>query len=240
MIWLWIAILAVLTVAPVLLFGARAARIRGRQEAALSLHRAQLQELDQDLADHRLLAEEHRAAKLEVQRRLLADAAIAERQGNKSGPTTLILTALLVPAVALLLYMRIGHPDFPPPDVGAPATLSPEEAAKAAKDDALIAQLRGRLRLMEPHTERTLQGYAILGNAELSRGHLPEAAEAWKVVLADHFDPTLAAQTAEVLTEVAGRATPESLALFKRALAEAPPDAPWRPMAEKRITEAGG
>jgi hypothetical protein len=29
--------------------------------------------------------------------------------------------------------------------------------------------------------------------------------------------------------------TDESAALFRRALAEAPPDAPWRPMAEKRI-----
>jgi cytochrome c-type biogenesis protein CcmH len=93
---------------------------------------------------------------------------------------------------------------------------------------------------MDPHSERTLQGYQILGQAELSRGHLPEAAAAWKHVLAVKFDPMLAAETAEVLTETAGQTTPEALGLFKRALAEAPADAPWRPMAEKRVSEAGG
>ena len=32
--------------------------------------------------------------------------------------------------------------------------------------------------------------------------------------------------------------TEEAVALFRRALAEAPADAPWRPMAEKRLSEA--
>ena len=58
---------------------------------------------------------------------------------------------------------------------------------------------------MDQHDSRTLQGYQILGQAELSRGHLAEAADAWKHVLADKFDPTMAAETAEMLTEAAGR-----------------------------------
>jgi cytochrome c-type biogenesis protein CcmH len=243
MIWVWIAVLVALSLAPLGFFGWRSGRIRGRQETAMALHRAQLRELDLDLADGRLIAEEHAAAKLEVQRRLLADAALADRQGAASGPGTLALVGLLVPAAALVLYLRLGRPDFPPSDGGGAAgevAPSPAEAAKAAKDDALIAQLRARLRLMDPHAARTLEGYEILGRAELTRGRLPEAAEAWKIVLADKFDPTLAVQTAEVLTEAANKITPEALALFKRALAEAPADAPWRPMAQKRIAEAGG
>ncbi|MEJ0048079.1 MAG: c-type cytochrome biogenesis protein CcmI [Rhodospirillales bacterium] len=243
MIWLWIAVLAALAVAPLVYLGWRGARIRGRQEAAMALHRAQLRELDLDLADGRLVAEEHAAAKLEVQRRLLADAALADGKGAASGPGTLVLVGLLVPMAALILYLRIGHPDFPPRgDATSPseAASSASDAAKAAKDDALIEQLRARLRLMDPHAPRTLEGYEILGRAELTRGRLPEAAEAWKTVLADRFDATLAVQTAEVLTEAAGKITPEALALFKRALAEAPADAPWRPMAQKRIAEAGG
>ena len=67
MIWVWIAVLAALSVAPLVFFGWRSARIRGRQESAMALHRAQLRELDLDLADGRLIAEEHEAAKLEVQ-----------------------------------------------------------------------------------------------------------------------------------------------------------------------------
>jgi cytochrome c-type biogenesis protein CcmH len=240
MIWVWIALMAVLALAPVIFLGWRGARVRGRQQAAMALHRAQLVELDRDLADGRLVAEEHVAAKLEVQRRLLADAALAERVGSPSGPVALITVAVLVPVVALGLYLNIGHPEFPPRDASIPAAASPVDAAKAAKDDALIGQLRARLRLMDPHADRTLEGYEILGRAELSRGRLPEAAEAWKRVLAERFDATLAVQTAEVLTEAAGKVTPESLVLFKRALAEAPADAPWRPMAQKRIAQAGG
>jgi cytochrome c-type biogenesis protein CcmH len=244
MIWVFIVLLALLTVAPVGFYAWRGGRLRSRQYASIALHRAQLQELDQELADGRLMTEEHAAAKLEVQRRLLADAAVTESVGRPAGPGSILLTVALVPAVALVLYLSIGHPDFPPKDSasGAPgqAMASPAAAAQAAKDDAMIGQLRARLEVMDPHAPRTLQGYQILGQAELSRGHLPEAAAAWKKVLADKFDPTLAAETAEVITETNGAITPEALGLFKRALAEAPADAPWRPMAQKRVAEAGG
>ena len=244
MIWVFIFLLALLTVAPLVLYAWRGGRLRSRQYAAIALHRAQLQELDQELADGRLMAEEHAAAKLEVQRRLLADAALTETVGTPASTLSIVFTAVLVPCVALLLYLRLGRPDFPPPAaaLAAPqqADAPAEDPAKAAKDAELIDRLRSQLAAMDQHDSRTLQGYQILGQAELSRGHLAEAADAWKHVLADKFDPTMAAETAEMLTEAAGRITPEALGLFKRALAEAPSDAPWRPMAQKRIAEAGG
>ena len=244
MIWVFMFLLALLTVAPLGLYAWRGARLRSRQYASIALHRSQLRELDQELADGRLMVEEHAAAKLEVQRRLLADAALTETVGKPAGTSSIVLTAVLVPAVALLLYLRLGQPQFPPkdvpPGVAPPQVGQVEDPAKAAKDEALIEQLRARLEVMDPHADRTVQGYQILGQAELSRGHLAEAGDAWKHVLAEKFDPTLAAETGEVLTEAAGgKITPEALAVFKRALAEAPADAPWRPMAEKRVAEAG-
>ena len=51
------------------------------------------------------------------------------------------------------------------------------------------------------------------------------------------FDPTIAAEAAEAITEAQGHVTEEAAALFRRALAELPADAPWRPMAEKRLSE---
>jgi cytochrome c-type biogenesis protein CcmH len=244
MIWVFMLLLALLTVAPLGLYAWRGARLRSRQYASIALHRAQLRELDQELADGRLVIEEHAAAKLEVQRRLLSDAALTETVGTPAGTSSIVLTAVLVPAVALLLYLRLGQPNFPPKDVPGAGPEQPaaqvEDPAKAAKDEAIIGQLRARLEVMDPHAPRTVEGYQILGQAELSRGHLTEAGDAWKHVLAEKFDPTLAAETGEVLTEAAGgKITPEALALFKRALAEAPADAPWRPMAEKRVAEAG-
>ena len=77
----------------------------------------------------------------------------------------------------------------------------------------------------------------LLGNAEASRGRLKAAADAWQTALAVHFDPTLAAEAGEAITEVNGQVTDDAAALFRRALAESPPDAPWRPMALKRLAE---
>jgi cytochrome c-type biogenesis protein CcmH len=77
----------------------------------------------------------------------------------------------------------------------------------------------------------------LLGNAEASRGRLQDAADAWRTALAIRFDATVAAQAAEAITEVQGRVTDEAAALFRRALAESPADAAWRPMAEKRLAE---
>jgi cytochrome c-type biogenesis protein CcmH len=235
MIWLAMAALALLTVAPLGWAAWRGGRLRGRQDAAMALHRAQLTELDRDFDDGRILSEEHQAAKLEVQRRLLADAALPEASSGTSGRWPVLATLVLVPGAALALYLTSGHPEFPPP--GAPAT---QEEAQARKDDAMITELRNRLAIMDPTADRTLEGYTILGQAELRRGHLPQAADAWNKVLAKHFDPTLGMETAEVMFEIAGHATPETTSLFKRALAEAPPDAPWRKEAEQRVLQAGG
>ena len=249
MIFVLALVLTALTLAPLALFTWRGARMRGRQEAALALHRAQLTELDRDLADGRLLPAEHEAAKLEVQRRLLADAALPDAATDAAATDSqafVWITAGIVPVAAIALYLTVGRPGGPPPDSGqrgAPAGSAPGappnvDPAKAAKDEAMIGQLRNRLALMDPHAPNTIKGYLILGNAELSMGHLPEAAAAWQRVLEDHFDPTLAAEVAEVMTETAGHVTPEALALFKRAVAEAPSTASWRKMAERRIAES--
>lgn len=244
MIWVLLAAVALVVMAPVLWFALRGGRLRGRREAALALHRAQLAELDRDLAAGRLLAEEHAGAVLEVQRRLLADAALREPEAARSGAGAALLVSAGVPLAALALYLvTAGHPGPPPPPPPAPAAEAPANApdpVDEAKADELIGQLRNRLALMDPHAPRTLEGYEILGNAELRRGRLPEAAAAFKRVLDDRFDPTLAAETAEILTEASGKITPEAAGLFRKALARAPADAPWRKMVEKRVTEANG
>ena len=72
----------------------------------------------------------------------------------------------------------------------------------------------------------------------LERGKTAEAAQAWRVALHTKFDPALAAETAELEIDAAGHMTPDAAALFKRALAKAPPDAPWRNLVKRRLREA--
>ena len=232
MTWLALLALAVLTLAPLAWTVLRGGRLRGRRDAALALHQAQLGELDRDLAEHRLLPAEHVAAKLEVQRRLLAEADTAEAGARSSGPLVLVLTGALVPAVALVLYAAHGTPDYRQAAELAQANL---HAQASVEDEAMIGRLRATLATMDPHAEETRRGYVMLGRAELSMGHLHEAADAWRSALAVRFEPDLGAETAEVITEADAQVTPEAAGLFKRALAEAPADAPWRQDVTRRL-----
>jgi cytochrome c-type biogenesis protein CcmH len=68
-------------------------------------------------------------------------------------------------------------------------------------------------------------------------GRMQQAATAWCTALDTRFDPTLAAEAGEALTESAGHVTDQAATLFRRALADSPADAPWRPMAEKRLAQ---
>ena len=234
MIWLAIALLAAIALAPLALSLRRFAAARGRQEAAIALHRAQLAELDRDLAEGRIAAPEHASAVLEVQRRLLAAAGNADAAPGTSSRGPVLVALLLVPIGGLALYLIGGWPGMPSVPL---AERIAAERARAAQAAALISQLRRRLGELDPHTEQARQGYILLGNAEATRGRLQEAADAWGVALNTRFDPTIAAEAAEALTEAHGQVTDEAAALFRRALAESPPDAPWRVMAQKRLAE---
>jgi cytochrome c-type biogenesis protein CcmH len=234
MIWLAIALLAAVSLAPLAYSLRRAAAAHGRQEAAIALHRAQLAELDRDLADGRIAAAEHANAVLEVQRRLLAAAGNTEPNAQTRSGSPVLIALLLVPLAALALYVVGGSPGLPA------APLADRIAAahqRSEQEASLIAQLRRRLAELDPHSEQARQGYVLLGNAEASRGRLNEAADAWRTALATRFDPTIAAEAAEAMTEGQGHVTDEAAMLFRRALAEAPADAPWRPMAQKRLSQ---
>jgi cytochrome c-type biogenesis protein CcmH len=241
MIWFFIVLVAAVALAPFGWAVFRGGRLRGRRDAALALHRAQLIELDRDLAEGRILETEHAAAQLEIQRRLLSDAELSESETGRSGPLAIILTAALVPAVALALYLKDGVPNYRQAAAAGQEALAQQRTAQEMQHDAeLIARLKTVLATMDPGADRTRQGYIMLGNAELGIGNLPDAADAFRKALAVRFDPSLGAETAEIITDAQGHVTPEAAALFKRALAEAPADVPWRKAAEKRVSEAGG
>ncbi|MDE2517644.1 MAG: c-type cytochrome biogenesis protein CcmI, partial [Rhodospirillales bacterium] len=207
--WLACAVLAALVLLPLLGTLAGGVGMRGRRDAALALHRAQLGELDGDLAEGRIGVAEHGAAKLEVQRRLLAVGAETEAAGRNSPRGPILAVLLLVPIAAFALYVTGGSPGLP----GAPlAERLAVQKRRAAEEDALIAQLRARLAAMPAQSEQARAGYVLLGNAEASRGRLPQAVAAWQVALAAHFEATLAAETAEAMSEAAGRVPPDAAA----------------------------
>ena len=237
MTYLPMLLLAAVCLAPAAFLFWRPGRARGRRESALALHRAQLADLERDLAEGRLAPAEHAGAALEVQRRMLRAAEGAEPEVASGGGTALVATLGLVPAAALLLYLVGGQPGMPSVPHAELVAAQREEAARAT---ALADQLRERLKVLDPKSDMARRGYVMLGELEVGRGDLAAAAAAWKTALDAGFDPMLAARTADALSAVAGKVTPEAAALFRRALAEAPPDAPWRSYAEQRLASAGG
>jgi cytochrome c-type biogenesis protein CcmH len=169
-----------------------------------------------------------------VQRRLLAAAEAVEPAVAASSRGPVLTVLLLVPIAAFALYIVGGSPEMP----AAPLAERVAEQQKRSREaDRLIGQLRERLTQISPQSPQYRQGYVLLGNAEASRGNLGSAADAWRTALNTGFDPTLAVETAEAITEASGHVTDEAAALFRRALSESPNDAPWRPMAEKRLAE---
>lgn len=234
MIWLAAAVLAAVALMPLLWSLRRSIMPRSRREAALAFHRAQLAELDRDLAEGRIAPEEHAGAVLEVQHRALAAAADSEALLQRSPRSPLLITLILVPLAAFALYAVGGSPDLP--------SLPLAQRIAAAKvrerrETQLIDLLRQKLAAMDPQSVLARQGYVLLGNAEARMGRMQQAADAWRTALKTRFEPTLAAETGEAMTEAAGHVTQAAAALFRRALKEAPADAAWRPMAEKRLAE---
>ena len=224
--------LALLALCPLLYALWRVGTPRGRRDSALALHRAQLTELDRELEEGRIGAAEHEGARLEVQRRLLAVAESQDDATPRAARGPLILALILVPLAAEGMYLINGHPELP----SGVASQSADTAREAADAEKLISTLRTRLAELDPKTEIASQGYILLGNAEASRGHIGEAASAWRTALEAGFNPALAAQAAEAQTQADGKITDETAALFRHALAEAPPDAPWKALVQQRLS----
>jgi cytochrome c-type biogenesis protein CcmH len=265
-LWTWalIGLLALAALAPVLLALLRRPCARGRREADLALYRAQMAELAREREAGRLDEAAHRAATLEVQRRLLAapeDPAMAGAPTSWAARAALLAAVALVPAFAVGIYRLSGVPDMPS------ATYAERREAQD-RDDALLATLRTRLAQLDPRSEAAQRGYALLGNAERSRGRPDLAMQAYRTSLAAGFDAEVAGQLAQVLLEEGkveeARAllaealprAPQSIGLrflsglaearagrpdaaraaWQALIADAPPDAPWKAMVERQLS----
>lgn len=261
MIWLAVLVLCAVALAPLAWVSRGRVAAKGRRESALALHRAQLAEVDRDLAEGRIGPAEHASAVLEVQRRLLAagdapeevatrDAArgtpgdavpaaaagVASASGADRASRASILAALvIVPVAAVGLYLLGGSPGLSSMPLAERRAVAQQRAAEAT---ALAERLREGLARLDPRSEQARQGQVLLGGLEQARGNDAGAAAAWRAALRVRFDATLAVQTAEALARAEGRIGEESVALFRRALETGPPDAPWRPFVERRLEEA--
>jgi cytochrome c-type biogenesis protein CcmH len=145
-----------------------------------------------------------------------------------------LATCAIVPVAAFGLYMIGGQPAMPSVTPGSEAA----QAQRAMEEAALIDQLRDRLATMDPASEQGNRGYVLLGNVEASRGNDAAAIKAWQTALGAKFDPEVAVRIAQASERLEGGLSMSSELLLRRALAAAPPDAPWRETVEERLKMA--
>ncbi|MFZ6762429.1 c-type cytochrome biogenesis protein CcmI [Pseudoroseomonas sp. WGS1072] len=262
MIWLLFLAVAALAVAPLAFALLRPPRLTGRLEADRALYRAQLAELERERESGRMDEAAHRAAVTEVQRRLLASPAAAAAPGAGRGGALLAAMLFLVPALGFGLYLWRGHPEIPAApyreraeaaaqDEALLAMLrqrleaAPQEGEAARQGWILLANAeRGRGR-----TEAAIDAFARalsirfdgplaaeLAELRIGQGELDAAAALLARALSAEPEAPRLRYLSGLLEARAGRSE-NARATWRALLDQAPPDAPWRALVERRLQE---
>ena len=207
--WILCALLALLAVAFVALPLLRASRIdAGPARAALNaeVYRDQLLELDRELADGVMSAEQHAIARAELDRRALSEAAVpaAAADGAPAVRRGRWLTSgmlALVPVLAFAGYLSLGNP----------AALNPPDQQFLEMVDALAEKMKAN--------PDDAQGWVMLARAYQITGRMPESIAAFEKASALRpDDANLLAGHADALAMVQGSLSGKPFELIVKAL----------------------
>lgn len=221
MIWIALALMTALALALPLAGYLRARRAAPQlaESPDIALYRRQLARLDDEQEAGMIAPEEARAARLEIERRILkADSARRETRPAARLPAAVaVAPVVLAIALAVPLYLELGRPGAESaPRRAAPTAEAAPDAAPQARVSDLFAQLEARL---ADHPEE-VEGWRLLGRTALGSGQPRRAAEAFRTAIA--LDPDAAdlhASLGEALVAMAeGRVTPAAQLAFDRAL----------------------
>ncbi len=187
-----------------------------------AVYRAQLVELERDVARGVIKREEEASARLEVERRLLASAAEKETAAPPSatGPVLAVVLALAIPSVAALVYLARGSPGLPDHPI-AEATSQSSPAAEAnvpghADFAAAVVKLEQQLKEHPEDTEKWL----LLARSQAEIGNWQKSADAYRKVIAQNgANADVYAGYGEMLVMLAqGVVTPSARAAFESGL----------------------
>ena len=240
--WLVIGVMTAaalaLVLAPLALRHRKAPR---RVEFDLAIYRDQLDELESDRARGLVGDDQSEAARLEIQRRMLAAAKrgggetpLAEgaeqmvtAPGGKDRRWFLMATlGAAIPALAVALYLVLGSPGTPGQPFSGVAQsgggVSGEEMAGQSIESA-IANLTRRL---EQESDN-VQGWSLLGRSLITVERYGDAVQALgTAVKLSNGDPEIIASMAEAMVFAAdGVVTAEALVAFETVLGVRPDDA---------------
>lgn len=177
-LFLAFAVMTALAVAAVLWPAFRDQRLARRESFELGVYRDQLAEIERDLERGLIAPAEARAARTEIERRLLRVANAAEGRGSEAPAparrAVLLAAAVLLPLLAAGLYYRLGAPNLPDQPLAArqdrqPAPGQPDIAA-------MVARLEARLR----EAPEDVEGWLMLGRSKAVLGDAPASVAAYR------------------------------------------------------------
>lgn len=224
MFWSAVAALTALAVLMLVRPLARAGREDDRIARDLAVYRDQLRELDAEVERGTIKAEERDAARTEIERRMLraADhAEAADKAPARASGRIALAIALLLPIVAVPIYLRTGAPEIPDQPL-AGRTDALEQRHALERFEEMAERLASRLR----ETPDDLRGWRLLGRTYGMLERHDEAVIAYRrAVELDPSDaPTLSALGEALVYAANGEVGPEAADAFDRALMVDPLD----------------
>lgn len=193
----------------------------GRSHAAnLALLHAQRAQSDADRAAGRISADEHAQAQAELARRVLEESAAIEPVGVATNRTaTLVTLMLIVPALGVGLYARLGEPGA----IGFELQARQANAASAtmADVDAMVRQMAEQLEARPPDNPADAAAWEMLARSQAGLQRYADADRSYQRALAlAPNNPQLLADRADLLTLLQnGDAEGAPMRLITRALA---------------------
>ena len=216
-----------------------------RLDSALAIYRDQLAEIERTRADGTVSEADAAAARIEVERRILTAANASDAAAPRDSTTLHRFLppalALLIPLLALGVYLNVGRPGLPAaPFASRPAGEHPNPNQPITAE-RMLAEARARL-AENPDDPAAL---AELGEAlvlEADGTVTPAAVEALTRALAKRPDNPRAAYYLG-LHEAQSGDSKAAVARWQALEAASPPDAPWLPMLRAeiaRVSRAAG
>ena len=191
------------------------------RRANLQVLREQLAALDAELAAGLLEAEQHRLARIEIERRALEEEQHGERPAvaARAGKTAVVV-GVFIPVFVLLVYAALGTPQALLPAAGMVAAGNPEGEVTQEQIVAIVDKLAQRMQSKTTVEQGDLQGWTMLARSYSLLQRYPEASRAFaraRALAPD--DAQLLADHADVLAMVQGQSVlGEPLQLVERAL----------------------
>lgn len=193
--WIVAGVVAVVTVGVMLVPLRRADAVAPTRGAFdVNVYKDQLKELEREAAEGRVAESELAAARLEIERRLLAaaDTKDAGDGAPKSvGRLPLIGAVVAAPLAAVVLYGALGTPGMPDFPLSERPDISGEAADANKAMESLVATLETRL-LQQPDDPR---GWVLLGRSYATIGNVDKAVAAFAKAL------PLTERAPEILTD---------------------------------------